>query len=195
MLYGRHVRGPLDVLKDSWVGEKEDSEGEQNVLEYVVKMTERLANLTECVSENLEKAQNKQKAYYDKKARSRSFAPGDRVLLLLPSGTRKLEAAWQDPYTVIKKVGPVASDYKLSMPKRRGKNKCFSCQYASRVERRWECLQALYLDQEYYSLGSHYNEEDTGLNEKQNGSMEDVNVNGELSDNEREQLMSLLNEF
>ena len=67
LLYGRHVRGPLDVLKDSWVGEKEDSEGEQNVLEYVVKMTERLANLTECVSENLEKAQNKQKAYYDKK--------------------------------------------------------------------------------------------------------------------------------
>ena len=55
--------------------------------------------------------------------------------------------------------------------------------------------QALYLDQEYYSLCSHYNEEDTGLNEKQNGSMEDVNVNGELSDNEREQLMSLLNEF
>ena len=123
LLYGRHVRGPLDVLKDSWVGEKEDSEGEQNVLEYVVKMRERLANLTECVSENLEKAQNKQKAYYDKKARSRSFAPGDRVLLLLPSSTRKLEAAWQGPYTVIEKVGPV--DYKLSMPKRRGKTNVF----------------------------------------------------------------------
>ena len=192
LLYGRHVRGPLDVLKDSWVGEKEDSEGEQNVLEYVVKMRERLANLTECVSENLEKAQNKQKSYYDKKARSRSFSPGDRVLLLLPSSTRKLEAAWQGPYTVIEKVGPV--DYKLSMPKRRGKTNVFHVN----MLRAWKedgSTQALYLDQEYYSLGSHYNEEDTGLNEKQNGSMEDINVNGELSDNEREQLMSLLNEF
>ena len=53
----------------------------------------------------------------------------------------------------------------------------------------------MYLDQEYYSLGSHYNEEDTRLNEKQNGSIEDVNVNGEFSNNEREQLMWLLNEF
>ena len=53
------------------------------------------------------KAQNKQKAHNDKKARSRSFVLGDRVLLLLPSSTRKLEAAWQGLYTVIKKVGPV----------------------------------------------------------------------------------------
>ena len=93
LLLGRHVRCPLNVLKNSWVAEMEDWEGEQNVLEYVVKMRERLANLTECVSENLEKAQNKQNAYYDKKARSRSFAPGDRVLLLLQSCTRKLEAS------------------------------------------------------------------------------------------------------
>ena len=47
-------------------------------------------------------------------------------------------------------------------------------------------MRFLALDQKYYSLGSHYNEEDLGLNKKQNGLMEDVNVNGELSDNERE---------
>ena len=192
LLFGRHVRSPLNVLKNSWVGEKEHWEGEQNVLEYVVKMRERLANLTECVSENLEKAQNKQKAYYDKKARTRSFAPGDRVHFLLPSSTRKLEAAWQGPYTVIEKVGPV--DYKLSMPKRRGKTNVFHVNMLLA----WKedgSTQLLYLAQEYYSLGNHHNEEDTGLNEKQNGSMEDVNVTGELSDNERKRLLLLLNEF
>ena len=41
LLYGGHVRGFLGILKESWVGEKEDSEAEQNVLEFVVKKTVR----------------------------------------------------------------------------------------------------------------------------------------------------------
>ena len=42
--------------------------------------------------DNLKKVQFKQKTYYDKRARSRKFDVGDKVLLLLPTESNKLLA-------------------------------------------------------------------------------------------------------
>ena len=38
---------------------------------------------------------------------------GDRVLVLLPTATNRLLAKWQDPYPVLRKVGPVT--YEVDM--------------------------------------------------------------------------------
>uniref|UniRef100_A0AAR2LSD6 Gypsy retrotransposon integrase-like protein 1 n=1 Tax=Pygocentrus nattereri TaxID=42514 RepID=A0AAR2LSD6_PYGNA len=60
LLYGREVRGPLDVLKETWEGQ---SPGLQlNVLSHVLKMRERLAQATQIAYENLEQAQRQQKS-------------------------------------------------------------------------------------------------------------------------------------
>ena len=99
LLYGRHVRRPLDILQSHWTGTS-DSE-EINVLAYVNQMKERFHCLTECVQENLSAAQRKDKTYYDKSSRQRSFQPGDRVLFLLPTSSRALQAAWQGPFNPI----------------------------------------------------------------------------------------------
>ena len=120
LLFGRHVRGPLDVMKESW--EEKEGVGE-DILTYVVKMREKLRAMTELAHQNLGKAQEKQKQWYDKKARNRELKEGQQVLVLLPSSQKKLHAAWQGPYKVTRKVGTV--DYEVDMHDKRKRKRIF----------------------------------------------------------------------
>ena len=52
LVYGRAVRGPLDILKESWQASKQSSE---NVVSYVLTIQERLAKMSELAQENLKK--------------------------------------------------------------------------------------------------------------------------------------------
>ena len=110
LVYGRPVRGPLDVLKESWeVG----THSKESVLSYVLAAQERLDKMATLVKGNLDKAQRVQKRWYDRNARQREFKVGDNVLVLLPTATNKLLAKWQGPYPVMRKVGPVT--YEINM--------------------------------------------------------------------------------
>ena len=110
LLYGRAVRGPLDILWESWESSKKSDE---NVLSYILSIRGKIRKLSELAQENLASAQETQKRWYDHTARTRSFEPGDQVLVLLPTTTNKLEAKWQGPYRVEKRVGKV--DYHVKM--------------------------------------------------------------------------------
>jgi hypothetical protein len=59
------------------------------------------------VQENLKAVGARQKKWYDRNARNRSFHVGDQVLVLLPSSTSKLSSQWQGPYQVLRSVGEV----------------------------------------------------------------------------------------
>ena len=80
LLYGRNVRGPLDILKESWEANKKSPE---SVASYVLMIQERLAKLRDIVHENLENAQATQKEWYDRHARHREFQVGDEVVACL----------------------------------------------------------------------------------------------------------------
>lgn len=114
LLFAHQVRGPLDVLRDSWEAHYKPTK--QNILSYVLKMREQLQQSSALAHQNLKDSQVKQKAWYDQKARSRSFQPGDQVLLLLPTSENKLLAKWQGPFQVRRKLGPVT--YEIEMPSR-----------------------------------------------------------------------------
>ncbi len=115
LLYAHQVRGPLDVLRESW--ESTDSPKTKNILTYVLKMREKLQQSTALARENLVRSQVQQKKHwYDKTARSQSFEPGEEVLLLLPTSENKLLAKWQGPYQIKSKVGPVT--YQIEIPSR-----------------------------------------------------------------------------
>ena len=88
LLYGRCVRGPLDVLKEDWTGDKEAA---VPVATYILAMRERLAEMTGLVAKHAAARQEKQKQQYDKNARSRSFQARDQVLVLLPVGANRLK--------------------------------------------------------------------------------------------------------
>ena len=56
----------------------------------MIELRERLEQTCQLARDNLKKVQFKQKTYYDKRARSRKFDAGDKVLLLLPTESNKL---------------------------------------------------------------------------------------------------------
>ena len=82
LLYGRQVRGPLDLLRDRWMGE--NPQPPTNIVDYVLKMRDKLEELSRLAHDNLAQGQSNQKTWYDRTARSHTFNPGQKVLLLLP---------------------------------------------------------------------------------------------------------------
>ena len=61
------------------------------------------------------------KGWYDQKAESRVFAPGDKVLVLLPIPGSALQARFSGPYLVKEKVGD--RDYLVATPERRRRSR------------------------------------------------------------------------
>ena len=65
------------------------------------------------MQDNVRKLDIKQNAFYDKRARSRKFDIGDKVLLLLPSESNKVLLQWNGPYEVLEVVS--AMNYKINV--------------------------------------------------------------------------------
>ena len=113
LVFGRNVRGPLTLVKEKWLGDDENSD---SVLNYVVKLKERLKNASELARNHLQEVQEEMKVWYDRKARGRSFNPGDQVLVLLPIIGQPLQARYSGPYVIERKVGDL--DYIVKTPDR-----------------------------------------------------------------------------
>ena len=120
LLYGRTVRGPLNVLKESWEADPKSSE---SIVSYILGIRDRLAKLQELARGNLENAQQYQKAWYDRHARDRELQEGEQVLVLLPTSTNKLLAEWQGPYFITRKIGKV--NYEIKMTDRKKQKRIF----------------------------------------------------------------------
>ena len=99
LLYGRNVRGPMAILRELWSEEIPD-EQVSSTYQYVIDLRERLEQTCKLAYENLRKAQGKQRAYYDRRVKSRRFNVGDKVLLLLPTDSNKLLLQWKGPFEV-----------------------------------------------------------------------------------------------
>ena len=128
LVYGWPVRGPLSVVKEAWV-DKEDS---GNLIDYVVQTRSRLMTSVGMAQENLLDPQAKIKAWYDQKAREQSFEVRKEVLLLLPTSNKSLEAKWQGPYRVVRKVSHL--NYELDVGQARKK----LCVYHVNLIKRWK---------------------------------------------------------
>lgn len=77
-------------------------------------MRDRLEKMSELAQSHMAEAQQQQKSWYDQSARQRSFNPGQKVLVLLPSDDNKLLAKWQGPFEIMQKLGPTT--YQVSTP-------------------------------------------------------------------------------
>ena len=73
--------GPLLLLKEKWLDEDPEK---ISVLNYVATFKDRLFRAGQMAKRNLQESQSKMKVWYDRKAKSRCFEPGDRVLVLFP---------------------------------------------------------------------------------------------------------------
>ena len=77
----------------------------------------RLVKASELAQQNLKASQTKMKTWYDKRARSRSFIVGEKVLALLPVPKSPLQARFCGPYLITKKINNV--NYIIHTPDRR----------------------------------------------------------------------------
>ena len=117
LVFGNSVRGPLKLVKEKIL----DDEPEDNILDYVSTIKERLYKVLEVARENLKNSQSRMKNWYDKRAKERSFKPEDQVLVPLPIPKQPLQARYFGPYQVEQKISDV--NYIIQTPGRRKKKR------------------------------------------------------------------------
>ena len=111
LMYGRDVRGPLEILQEAWLdGDTEPA----LVSDWLAVVKAKLGTMSEVVSEKERISKAKMKSYYDKSAKVRHFDPGEMVLVWKPGIHSKFGASWDGPYQVESKVSPVT--YKIQVP-------------------------------------------------------------------------------
>ena len=112
LVYGRAVRGPLHVLRELWDDKPTDPEV-KTTYQYVLDLSERLKDTCNLAKQELLKAREVQKKFYDRRTKLRKFAVDEQVLVLLPTATNKLLAQWKGPYKVLERVNDL--NYILSI--------------------------------------------------------------------------------
>ena len=111
LLYGREVRGPLDILQESWL--QKDCEN-ASVFVWLTAVKAEMANMSKLVSEKEGVAKANMKAQFDKGTSLKIFVPGDMVLVWKPGIHSKMGDSWDGPFEIARKVSEVT--YKVQVP-------------------------------------------------------------------------------
>ena len=184
LLYGRAVRGPLDIIRETWEAEEKCDD---SVVSYVLSTQENLREMAGIVEENLAKAQSRQKRWYDKGARLREFKKGDPVLVLLPTSSSKLLAQWQGPYQITEKTGKVT--YRVDMHDKRKRHRVFHVNMLKAFKVRHQDGLVGFTEE----IPSEDSDEEVPLwNDAGNGT---PTIGEQLTEQQRSELQSLLTEF
>ncbi|KAK7087136.1 hypothetical protein V1264_021225 [Littorina saxatilis] len=191
LMYGRTVRGPMQILKELWTKDVDTPEV-KNSYQYVFELREKLEETLEIARENLRKSQDSGKHYYDRKAVNRKFTPGNKVLILLPTDHNKLLMQWKGPYEVEAVVG--INDYKVNVGK---KSKIYHANLLKLyVERPPEAVQVAASVEEPAELDEFDGEEllELGDLHKKEG-VDDVKLGPDLTEDQQKELHDFMGDF
>lgn len=121
LLFGRNVRGPLQLVKDMWAEDNKDlANAKPNVIKYMIDLRERLSHCQSVASNQAKQSRLSSKKWYDRRAREHVFEVGQLVLVFLPMNGKLLDAKYQGPYKILQRIGPI--DYVIELHDKR-KNK------------------------------------------------------------------------
>ncbi|XP_069174538.1 uncharacterized protein [Procambarus clarkii] len=112
LVFGHQVRGPLKMPQVKLMGDVSVHQSGW----YLSEVKNKLCRARELAKEHLEQTQQAMKQRYDKKFRAklRSFADGDLVLVLKPCFGTSMSHKFEGPYQVVEKVGDLT--YKIFNP-------------------------------------------------------------------------------
>ncbi|XP_038052264.1 uncharacterized protein LOC119724977 [Patiria miniata] len=197
LLYGRTIRGPMSILRDLWTGETKE-EDTRTTYQYVIDLKNRLRETCELAQQSLNKAQIRQKKYYDKRSRDRQFKVGDEVLLLLPTDSNKLLLQWKGPFPVVAKQGNL--DYQIDM---NGTVKTFHANLLKLYVRRVEAARNEPVEYACVSVIVDGECDEEGDNEsllhspvlEATESVDDVLIDHELTKQQRQEVRIVLSEY
>ena len=110
LVFGKHMRTPLDILHQGW---SQTEFQDLNTEEWASWLVERLECWHDVARERGEIASGRRKKDFDKKAQDRELEEGNLVLCRIPGTIAKLEESWHGPYKIVEKLNRV--DYKVEM--------------------------------------------------------------------------------
>ncbi|GBM41213.1 hypothetical protein AVEN_180518-1 [Araneus ventricosus] len=87
LVHGRNLRTPVTLLYENWLQPEEE---QTPVTEYVFTLLNRLKRFQDLAVKEMEKSQQRNKIWYDKRAVKREFQEGDLVLIFSNCRTNKL---------------------------------------------------------------------------------------------------------
>ncbi|XP_068215827.1 uncharacterized protein [Palaemon carinicauda] len=120
LIFGHKVYGPLEIFhKLLEVSHKK----ELNVGEFVEDLRRRLSAAWKLGQNNLVLSQASMKRNYDKKSKTRSFEPGELVLVLSTDSDNLLEPRYKGPWKVLRKLSDV--NYEVEAPGTKRKCRLF----------------------------------------------------------------------
>ncbi|XP_071493976.1 uncharacterized protein [Diadema antillarum] len=204
LLYGRKVRGPLDILRELWTGEAETGET-KSTYHYVLDLRNRIDETCRNAHTQLQKSANRYAKYYNQKAKHRELQVGDKVLLLLPTDRNKLLLQWKGPFDVISKISSM--DYRIDL---NGKPKVFHINLLKKYHARndvpsisdAEAACTAVIECEEQNDDEEETQQpltNTSLLQpfpfQAKESLDDVSINSALSSPQKEQVNELLNEY
>ena len=180
LTFGRCLKGPLDVLQKEWTGSSSKS---TDIVSYLTDTYERLEKASAAATHMETAAKESMKTYYDKGTRCQLFQVGDLVLILKPSTKVKLHAQWQGPYTIVTRLSDTT--YTVRKLNSNGKTRTYHTNFL----KRWEspsavCMLAI-TPEEMEDLPSWEMHPEEG----------EVSVGPEISQTQRQQLRSLLDDY
>jgi len=108
MVYGRIPRGPLAVLEENWTGFHDMPLSlRQTTVEYLNDLRQNMEIASSYATEHGNREQQRCISRYNVRAREKSFAVGEQVLILIPDSTSsKVFSRWLGPANVMEKRSP-----------------------------------------------------------------------------------------
>ena len=177
LIYGRQVRGPVEVVKDSWVS---GGASLLSVCEWVEDLKIKLKTMHDIAGVKEAQAKQSMKKNYDVHAKPRELEEGSLALLRIPEQGGKLSDIWDGPYEIARKISPAT--YELALPNRT-KKKVIA--HINRLKK-WHSPEAI-------ALRVIVADEDDADNSQTSNVAH--STGSELSGTQKKQLDDLLNEF
>ena len=181
MIYSRDVSRLLDILKEEWIPTEDTSE---DVATYVTTTHQRMKSAQQLVQEHLKQDQQKQKTWYDRKAREMKIEVGDQVLLLLSDrdSQKKFMRKWQGPFKIKQKLGQVNYEVIIDYE---GNSKVYHINLLKKWFSRTE------------TVSSYANtvEEDANMELYEQSDQQTPQINQELSEDQKSQLLNLIQKY
>ena len=115
MMFGRKVRGPLQIVKDKLLSD--NTVEEVTISQYLQRLKEHFESIHNFARNNLTKSQQEMKSRYDKNVKVRKFNVGDSVLAFFPIQGSPFKSKFSGPYVVDKCVNN--HNYIIRTPDRR----------------------------------------------------------------------------
>jgi hypothetical protein len=118
LLFGRMPHTHMDVLRELWTGQSTDLET-KTTYQYVLDLKNRIEETCKLAQEEIAKTHVRNKRRFDKRAKLRELKPQQKVLVLSPKPSNKLEFIWKGPATVVERRGVVNYRIKFKSGKER----------------------------------------------------------------------------